>query len=342
MSTKLAAIDFSPHHARIVIIESTLRRAELTATASVARHPDEERAEFWERVRAALPADVDSVVVDTDPSTTSSRVLNFPFGDARKVEAALEFELEGLVPYDIEDLATSWTVVDRTNDKCRVLTTITPRQRLQSWIDDLSDAGMEPRAIVPSAVGLGELLPRETLDTIAVASLGGSQSHVAVFKKGLRFVRTLQAGGFQVDRTLAKRFNVELPEAKQAKEHEAQVLPDDPEITDKATKDQLQISAAVVDGLSPLLTALITTFKSLPADDTPNRLILTGGLSRLPGIAEYLESQLGISVELLDLKGGLFPVECNVTVGPEFCRGYWVGVVLLASRSNHAVEFAAR
>ncbi len=40
----------------------------------------------------------------------SIRTLSFPFSDVRKIEAALPFELESEIPFDIEDVVYSWTL----------------------------------------------------------------------------------------------------------------------------------------------------------------------------------------------------------------------------------------
>ena len=115
MSQRLAAIDFSERSARIVSANVTLRKAELTSAVTVLRESqDETWGDFLARVHDALPDRTDSVVVGSDSKRMSVRILEFPFSDLRKVDAAVEFELDGMVPYGIDDVAPSWDVTDKS------------------------------------------------------------------------------------------------------------------------------------------------------------------------------------------------------------------------------------
>ncbi|HET6345417.1 MAG TPA: hypothetical protein VFH51_10815, partial [Myxococcota bacterium] len=110
MSQHIIAIDVSSTAARVTVIEATLRRAQLLSVSSIPLERDMAPADMWAKIRADLQYPLDAVVVGLDARATSTRLLTFPFGDLRKAEAAVNFELEGQVPYALEDIASTYCI----------------------------------------------------------------------------------------------------------------------------------------------------------------------------------------------------------------------------------------
>lgn len=318
MPQRLVAIDFSSSSIRVAIVDSTLRRAELTAVRTIARDPTLSPDEQLQRVRAALPSEIDSLVVGCNTDGISTRLLGFPFTDLRKVEPAIEFELESQVPYDLDEIATAWQMTDRSAGACRVLAAVATREPLIAQIDQLKAADLEPRAMAIPASALAELAPSATDENVAIIALGDTQTHLAVTRgRNLIYARTLRAGGSDVDRSLAKHFQLELDAACEAKEGEARLLTREQEAS--ASEQEQAVARATTEGLAGLVSQLVSTFKALPEAEQPVRFVLTGGLSRLAGLPEFFADRMGVPVELLDLPSSLAPMEVYTkTLGPEY------------------------
>jgi type IV pilus assembly protein PilM len=304
MAQRVVAVEISPRVARVVVLETTLRRTDVAAVSSVPLPEGATREQVLAAVRGAVPEAIDTLVFAADSRVVSTRRLHFPFGDLRRLDAAVLFELENQVPYDIEDTALSYSVVSRTPTSMDVLTAVMPKKPLRELITEAEAAGVEPRVVVPAAAALVELAPHGDPDPIAIVSLGETISHLAVVRGGtLLLSRTLRAGGADVDRALAKAFGVELPAAKEAKEKEVRLL--SAQEHEAASADLRRVADAAAAGLTPLVTGLATTFKALPVDEAPVRLLVTGGLSRLPGLCEHLGERLGIEMKLVDLQSAV-------------------------------------
>ena len=324
MAQHIVAIDVSATGARVAVIEASLRRASLLMLKTIPLPEGLAPADAWPLISEQLPKPLDSVVVGLDPRTTSARELVFPFGDLRKAETAVDFELEGQIPYPMEEVAVTSFVSQRTPAETRILAAITPKAPLIAYLTSLSAAGLEPRAAVLPAAALSEFLPVGSPDNVALISLGASHSHVAMGRNGLRFVRTLRAGGDDIDRVLAKRFNVSLDDARGAKESEGRIL----NAKAGGSDHEKSISNALEEGLRPLLMGLIATFKSVNATDAPQRLLLTGGLSRLMGLPEYLADKLGMEVQLLDLGAATQVLPGEAARGPEYAVALAMAIAL--------------
>jgi len=295
MAQRIVGVDISAKAARIVVLETTLRKTTVMQVATVALAEGQERKDVLAAVHAAVPGAIDSVLIAADPRLVSTRVLHFPFADLRKVESALAFELENQVPYEMQNTALTWHVAGHAGGTTDVLAALMPKKPLEGLIAEAEGAGLEPRAIVLGEVGLAELAPHHSHEALAIAALGDSVTHVAVVRDGLRYARTLRSGGLDIDRALARAFAVEPAVARAAKQGELELL-------GPGAHDQSKVQEVVAQGLAALVTGLSTTFKSLAVADAPTRLLLTGGLSRLPGLCDFLRQKLGIPVELVDLQ----------------------------------------
>ena len=304
MGQHIIAVDMSTRVARVVVIEASLRSASLLDVQTVELAGDKSLHEKWQAVYDVLPKPIDSLIVNCEAKTASTRLLSFPFADARKVANAIDFELEGQIPYALSDVAATWGIIERRAAATEVLTAIVPKAPLLAHLSALSEVGLEARAVVLAPVALGEFLSAGPGDEPeAILCLGASESHLAVGKKTLAYGRTLRVGGDDVDRAVAKRLQLSLADAKALKELQGKVMVTELQDTGTAAaRPEVRLAQAIEEGLMPLLTHLLATFKSLAPGQAPRRLRVTGGLSRLPGLAEYLAARLRIDVTLLDLR----------------------------------------
>lgn len=337
MPQNFVAIDISHSQVRAAVLEVSLRSAELTAVHTVARSAEDNDATCFASLRALLPPQLDFIVVGVGGKRCSTRLLEFPITDPRKVEAALDFELDGQIPYDLQAVAASWVAVRREATSTQVLAALTPKAPLVADLATLTAAGLEPRALVPVAAALSELVTQAGEDPLAVLSLGETESHLAIVQEGLRYLRTLRSGGQEIDRSLAQAYRLDVPTAKHAKETEGRILAPGEDADDAAKA----VSTAIIQGLAPLVRELTATLRALSSSQRPARLLLTGGLSRLPGLAAYLALQLDVPVDLVDLRAGLGAIGCRLeSLGPELAPV--VGLALTSVRRGRNVPLNFR
>lgn len=193
MGQKTVAIDVSRSAVRICAIDATFRKASLTDVTTVELPSDIAKADIWPLVRSHLPPDIDSVIVSSDGRAASTRALQFPFIDARKVDAAVEFELESVVPYEMEKTGLTWHISRAAEGKTDVLAAMQSKESVRELIAGMAAAGLEPRSIVLPAAALAELVP-DAPEPTAVIAIGETTTHLAIVHKGLLFARTLRLG----------------------------------------------------------------------------------------------------------------------------------------------------
>lgn len=340
MATEILAIDLHDDHARVVRMHSALRRSELLSAQTYHLGEDEAPEEMLQRI-AAEHGDAQSVITNAVVGKTSSRLLNFPFGDVRKVEQVLDFELEGQVPHDLDDSIRTWNVVRRTSDNTTVLAALAPKEDIAGRIAGLSLVELEPRAIVPGGMGLASFVPQGQATSTAVLGMGEKTSEIVVMHAGQPVqIRTLRSGARSIDQAIAKAFSVDLVKAKFARRSEAQFLDASAPAAASRSEHERQLSDVLERGVAPLLRGLAATFKSLPSPFAPSKLLLTGELADVPGLATYMARKLGMDVQIVDMQQALEGVETKLTVGHDHAVA--LGLALMLHRRGRQVPLNLR
>ncbi|HIA53128.1 MAG TPA: hypothetical protein EYN91_13740 [Candidatus Melainabacteria bacterium] len=320
--TRVAALDINETNAHFVVVDQTLRRTTMVTAESLKRGDDEDLPDFWNRVRGAMPGAVETLVCSADSKKIATRLIHFPFGDQRKVELALEFELDGQIPYDIEDVNVAWCRVDHSRTSTDVLTGLTPKVAFTQWLDALEEADFNPKCIVPPASSLSELIVSRTPEPIAVLSLGSSESHLAVRGSGgeLAYARSIHYGGKRLESFLCQ-------ELKVSREELQRFYNGGDEWASGVPINQLpNFKTAFRRALEPLLSDLAATFKVLPPHFAPRHLLVTGSASRWDGLSEEIRSHLDLDVQHLNVVESFEKVEIGLPLGPEFAVS--VGMML--------------
>lgn len=333
----LVGVEISSTCIRVVTVDANFRQSVVSSAKSIAVEPGETPESLWQRVRAELPPEIESVALGVDGRVTSTRLLSFPFTDLRRLDSVIEFELESQVPYALDETATTYVVIEKGTDSTQLVVALTPKEPLLAHFAAMHAVGIEPRSAILQAGVLSELPVSGDKDiTSAILSIGSVTSHLAAIRRGLRYARSLRVGGTDVDRIIARRLNISAVEAKTLKETRGSLGVTHTDPNDTA------LSNAISEGLGPLVTAMMSTFKTLPNSVLPQRLYITGGMSRLPGLPEYLAHKLGIPVEIIDLPRAINDVAKipeGMVIGPEYAVA--AGLVLSQARNarNTALNF---
>jgi general secretion pathway protein L len=269
MAQQIVAIDVHTQGARLARVEASLRRARLGEVTYVPFAADADAAERIAAIEAALGGGAESIVLGIDAQHTSTRLLHFPFTDPRKLSAAVEFEIEGQIPYPLAQVALAYTVAERPvkGAGADVLAAVVPRSALTEQLGLFTAAGLEPRAMVLPAVGLAEYLALEPQRLQGICYIGEQQTHLAIGRGKLAYARTLRFGQQDLEPPLA-------PDA---------ALP------------------PLAETIAPLVAGLLATFVALPASCMPERLFLTGSAPHLPELATLLTERLNLEVACLDV-----------------------------------------
>ena len=255
-------------------------------------------------------------------SLFSFRNIQLPFRDERKIRQTVSFAVEPFIQQPLDSVLIDYTFAER-GKQSKLFTAIAERTLIDDRLALLSPHVHETAVIDIDAVPLASFLSRQSdFPDCALLLDIGLQDATAVFvgKGGVFHVRHFYFGGQRVSRAIAAACGIEVEAAEALKARG--------EFSEEGLKALRQV-------LEPFFSELKNTVVFLQQKgeipEFPSKIILTGGASRTPGLAEGLSGLLGIPVEKTALlTAGGFEIDAML-------RSSWDAAVM-----DQALALAAR
>lgn len=172
---RIVGLDLGAQALRLVVLESGFRGFHVLRAQSVAMPTRDPAAPpHPERIKAALgelglELGQDAVAVSLPGTLVASHLFTLPFLDARRIEQVLPAEVEGAIPFEIDEVVWDHAVLSQANGKSEVLVAVVRRPALKAWIEALAAAGIDPRIVTFGPLALAAAGERGFLDGMAAA-----------------------------------------------------------------------------------------------------------------------------------------------------------------------------
>nr|MBK7065688.1 hypothetical protein [Deltaproteobacteria bacterium] len=160
----------------------------------------------------AQPAELDGIYASLPGHEASIRAISLPRAVWKRGEKALLAELEGAVPFDVDDAVVD-AQVTAPGDPVPLLAVAAIRDRVKNYLDGMILGGLEPRELGVSPMALGELaaeIPELAVPgPVLLVYAQDSRAEVAVLRGGVTvFARTVTALTTPAARARAMRQSV--------------------------------------------------------------------------------------------------------------------------------------
>ncbi len=307
---RVLGLDLGSYSVKAVLFETAMRGYQTLSFAEV-RRPEGERMQTLRAALAELfqshPLIAEQVVVALPGPSLATHVLQMPFADTKRLEAALPFELESQLPFDLTEAVFDYQVASQREKKSDLLVGVVRKDELRTLLTLLKDAGVDPRILTHPAMAYQSLLlssPQlfdgtSDASSIALVDIGHERTSIAIGRPttGLEFARTFSGGGKDLTRALASEFQVEFAAASEWKETQAAMG------SGVQGADGKRAAAALLRGLQPVLRELRPTLKAFTGRShrAVGQIYLCGGSAQLPGMEEEMSSGLALPVKLSQL-----------------------------------------
>ncbi len=270
----------------------------------------------------ALQVEATCVVAGIAGPTVVVREVPLPAMSDRQLRKSIQWEARNYISFPVEDSVVEFQVLERpaarAGGQMKVMLVAAPRDMVDSQVETIELAGLEPVAIEiqPFAAMRGLLstngeADKEEGDVAALLGIGAAYTEITIVKDS-EFVlsRMIPIAGNAFTEAIQNALDVDAEEANQLKESAMQVVSSEEE---RATLDPSAQQAS--RAIEPLLDELIREVRrSLAYHDyqqqSPeaaagelgvNRIMLSGGGAKLPNIGEYFQAQLGVPVEMANV-----------------------------------------
>ncbi|MCG8589931.1 MAG: pilus assembly protein PilM [Proteobacteria bacterium] len=226
----------------------------------------------------------------------STRRLEFPFRDRRKLDQAVPFEVEGAIPFDLEEVVVDWELVGGERNHAEVVATVAPREVVAELLGDLREADCEPRTLEAEGLALANLAALFSLPgSRLLVDLGHRKTTLCLLDEGQpRATRTVPLGGRHLTEAIAKDRDWSPEDAETAKCEEGvfhlgyeSASPSAVTVLDRLAREILR----TLESLEPVLGG--------PAERQLAAITLLGGTARLNRIEEFLSERTGVPASRL-------------------------------------------
>jgi type IV pilus assembly protein PilM len=265
------------------------------------------------------------VIASLPNNSVFTSVIDMPKIPDSELKTAVEFEAKKYVPLPLAEVALSWSIIQEkkpkilkdtnlgaykseTESRIKVLLTAVPTAVIDNYLKVFKMADLEVLALEIEALSLIRSLVAEDADNTILIDIGAKSTSINLVDDGyLRLSKNLNVGGETITTSIAQSLSVNQARAEQFKK--------DFGLGANSTSTQIpQVMRPILDIIKNEASQLINLFES--RGQKIDKIILTGGGSKLPSLKEYF-SVLGKTMVLADpwVKVN-YPSDLKPLIGP--------------------------
>ena len=232
------------------------------------------------------------------------RQVDLPWMPQAELRKALAFQVQDYVPMPVEQAILDFHPLEEfTNESgarmLRVLLVAAGRDMVTSAVDAVTRAGLTPSLVdLTSFAVLRSLVGLEQSPIVggaeALVDIGSTVTNIVVHQGGVpRFVRILLMGGADITDAVAERLGVPAEQAEAIKQESGMAAA-------PGTSEPSPAGRAIETSASSLIEEVRGTldyYLAQPGAARIDRVVLSGGGSRLSGLADRLSASTRLQVQ---------------------------------------------
>ena len=234
--------------------------------------------------------------------------------DAKQLENAVRFRAHEALPIPIEEAVIDWHVLSEQTDEegnvtRRILLVVAYRELVDRYVNACRKAGIKLVGIDLEAFALlralSEPLSPEAgpaTAAVVVVAVGHDRSTFAVSDgRVCEFTRVLDWGGATLNVAIARELDIAPSEAEPVKRALSLLHEDTPEgLTEEQAHRARNAVRRQLQGFARELVSSLQFYQNQPGSLGIAEIVLTGGSGHLDGMAEELQSLIGVTVRAGD------------------------------------------
>jgi type IV pilus assembly protein PilM len=279
---------------QVALPEGAVRDGEVTDPIAVGQCIKQ----LWEHTKFSSK----KVIVGVANQKVIVRQVDLPWLEENELKQSLGFQVQDFIPMPVEHAVLDFfTLEEFTNDSGgrmrRGMLVAASREMVMNAVHAVQKGGLTVKmvdlssfAVLRSLAGFGEL----GLDTSveALVDVGARVTNIVVHQGGApKFIRILLMGGQDLTDAVADRMGVQV--------HQAEAIKQDVGLRGD-TGDQANAAARVIDAAASKfldeVRGSLDYYTASTGSSSISRLVLTGGGSRLAGLAERIQTATRIPV----------------------------------------------
>ncbi|MBK9155696.1 MAG: type IV pilus assembly protein PilM [Chloracidobacterium sp.] len=243
----------------------------------------------------------DQVVTGVSGHSVIIKNIVLPPMSEDELEESIDWHAEEHIPYDLAEVSLDYQVTNKTSDSTNVLIAACKRERIDNVRQAVQLAGKEPFVIDVDTFALQNCYefnyqPDES-QVVTLLNIGASTMNVNIVK-GTRslFTRDITVGGSQFTDVLQRSLGLSFQQAEAVKrgvDHAVEGL------------EEKAIEPLITNVTEIVAMEIQKTFDFYRATTEDNetvvqKILISGGGSKLQGLAQDLSARLELPVEVMD------------------------------------------
>ncbi len=216
--------------------------------------------------------------------------LSLPFKGSRRIRQVIRYEMEPFLPFPLEETIIDFYIVDeRLPDRTLVLAFAINKRVVERHLKILNLAGIKPEIVDLDSTSLFNVyFPKKDKETIALINLGATQTVINIISEGkLLFTRSILKAGDDITQALAEELGVSFKETEGLKR-------------EGLDETKTKVIKPILDEIKKEIEYTLSSFLAFYSDKKIEKILLTGGSARLPGMVEYFQKSLNIETSLFN------------------------------------------
>jgi type IV pilus assembly protein PilM len=254
------------------------------------------------RLLDSRPFKTTQVAASLSGSSVIVKKITLPLMTDQELADSIPWEAEQYIPFDIQDVHLDYERFDTApgasgDATMDVLLVAAKKDKIADYTNVIVQAGRTPVVVDVDAFALQNAYEAnygfEPNTTIVLLNAGASAINVNILVGGQSvFTRDVSTGGNAVTEAVQREFNLPFDAAEQLKRGHA---------VEGFTYDEVRpVLKAMTDNVLLEIEKTFDFFKATASDDHIDRIVLSGGASRLEGFIEALHERFGTTIERFD------------------------------------------
>ncbi len=230
---------------------------------------------------------------------------------------SIKWEAEQYIPFDINDVNMDFQILGTFIDsegkpQMNVLLAAVKKDKLTEYTSLVIEAGLNPAIVDIDSFALENMYginyEIKEGETVALINIGASLTNINILKGGMfAFTRDVSIGGNRYTESIQKELSISYDDAERAKKGES---------VEGGVPSALD---SVIENISSEIASEITRsfgyFKTASGNERIDKIMLSGGSSKIKNLSTLLQERLEIPVEIVN------PFR-KIEIPPEFNSDY--------------------
>ncbi len=248
------------------------------------------------------------------------RYIKVPYMAPEELKNVVPYEAEQYIPLGMDQIVFDYQVLNEVEEenqkKMEVLLVAVKNETMNQHLNILKSAGANPFVIdvdsfaLCNAYSLNLQEESETgvkANTVALINMGARFTTVTIVEDGIPHLsRDINIGGNNFTKEIQREFNLSFAEAEELKKKQAVIMVESEELllSTMPTSDDAR-STRIFEAITPSLNKLLNDirrsfdyYESTVKKKSVQKILLSGGSSKIKNIDRFLSERLGIPVEI--------------------------------------------